>query len=85
MDTLRRARCKRALTQAEAGELLGVGPTQVSRYESGQQQPSPEVAVRLLALYPELQAADLLFVAGVPAIPSAVRRRLVAASRRRGG
>lgn len=37
------------LTQAEFGKILGIGQTQLSKYEKGQSMPTIEVLVRLKA------------------------------------
>ena len=37
------------LTQAEFGKIMGIGQTQLSKYEKGQSMPTVEVLVRLKA------------------------------------
>ena len=46
-DRLREARENRHLTQDELASILGLGQSQMNKYENGKSEPSPEIIGRL--------------------------------------
>ena len=62
---LRAAREAQELDRKQLARLLEVAPSQVTRWELGEQMPSPRVLIGL-AEQLELRASDLFSLAGVP-------------------
>lgn len=59
MENLRKIRKARGLTQKQLAELVGVGESSISQYESGGKTPSFEIALKLAEVL-DCESADLV-------------------------
>lgn len=61
-EYLQGARKAKKLTQAQAGDVLGVDHSQISKWESGENTPRPDRAAAIAELYDLREEAVLMFI-----------------------